>query len=84
MITSLIMFAFLSIYVGILSLFPSAETFPWFTDMTDFLTEHLSSVAALFPVDYFLVAIAFVIAFELRFLIVKLVMLIVGFVRGGH
>lgn len=84
MITSAILFVFLSVYVGALSLFPDADTIPYLQDAVDFLTEHLGSASALFPVDYMLAAVAIVLAFELRLVVVKSVMLVVGFIRGGH
>jgi len=84
MITSFILFAFLSLYNILLGFFPDADPIPSLSTTFDWISDQLGTIAAIFPVDTLLLAVAFVLALEATIILVKLLVFVFGFIRGGH
>jgi len=83
-ITSFILFAFLALFNLLLTFFPDADPIPALSDTFDWVSDQLGTVAAIFPVDTLLLAVGFILAFEAAILAIKLLILVFGFIRGGH
>jgi len=84
MITSFLMYVFLSVLNLVVGLFPTASSIPEIDSTFVWITTQLHTASAIFPVDTMLVVLGFVVAFELSILAVKSIVFVVGFIRGGH
>jgi len=84
MITSFLIFVVLSIFNALLQFFPQAEPVPSLSAATTWIAQQLSTASSIFPVDTLLLCLGFVLAFETVLLGIKVIMLVAGFIRGGH
>jgi len=85
MITAALIYFVQSVIAGVLTIFPSADALP--TGISSAFTTagtYIAMANALFPVQDLAAAVAFIVALEITIWAVKMIVVIAGFVRGGH